>query len=144
MGGPKVDKSAPHPPFTFFMELAHPWVPLSLQTTQQQHKQPRKTKDKRKNSRRSYLHGPSFFHKHKAQMTTDRGPWTCLGSRMLAPLGSVVVGSFLSLGCLLVPGDEWVNLSLNIWDLHQKSRVLHGPERDGWASRNMWHLHSCA
>lgn len=63
-------------------------------------------------------------------MTTDRGPWTCRGSRMLAPLGSVVVGSFLSLGCLLVPGDEWVNLSLNIWDLHQKSRALHGPERE--------------
>lgn len=45
----------------------------------------RKQKTKGKNSRRSYLHGLSIFHKHMAIMTTAWGPWTCRGSRMLAP-----------------------------------------------------------
>lgn len=46
------------------------------------HKQPKTTKDEGKNSRRSNLRGLSFFHKHKAQMTTDREPRSCRSSRM--------------------------------------------------------------
>lgn len=84
------------PPLYLLMELAHPSVSLSLQTTQQQpQKQPKKTKDEGENSRLSYLHGLSFFHKRMVQTTTDRAPWACLGSRMSAPLVSVVFGSFL-------------------------------------------------
>lgn len=121
MGGPKVDKSALTPLLPFLWNSLIPeFLCLYRQHNSNTNNQ-RKQKTQGKNSRRSHLHGLSFFHKHKAQMTTDLGPWTCLSSRMLAPLVSVVVGSFLSPNCILVPRDEWVNLSLNIWDLHQKS-----------------------
>lgn len=111
------------PPSTFFYGTSSSLsvsVPTGNTTATQTTKE---NKRRGENSRPCYLHGLSFLHKHKNQMTTDPDPWTCLSSRMLAPLDSVVIGSFLSLGCIEVPRDEWVNLSLNIWDLHQKSRV---------------------
>lgn len=67
MGGPAVDKSAPSPSTFFHGTRSTPSSPLSSETTQTTKG---KQKTKEKNSRRSYLHGLSFFHKHMAIMTT--------------------------------------------------------------------------
>lgn len=92
------------PPLYLF--LWNSLIPGFLCLYRQHNSNQRKTKDEGKNSRRSYLHGLSIFHKHKAQMTSDHSPRTCLSSRMSAPFVSVVVGYFLSLGCILVPRDK--------------------------------------